>query len=295
MPVGAPTTGMGEVFQIALPRLVVDIERDGMPSILGVNPLFLKTFGVDVSGFKFPPATVETMIQAGIQHVELASIGDRLVILVNGKPMPQLDWNEEAMQRALALARVFDVQNTETISKLLPWVTRLGLNIVVRFPRDGAAEIPLSAPGTVKTLTVSPHTDPPSMIVKFEVKFDQNGEPGILGVTASDLAKLGVTGLGRLAPETILKLQEGNVQHLEIRNKPDGLYLYFNGEPLPRIIWDGQWLANVVEVYGGLDPQGALKPLIEALLPTLDRADIGILLHFPLAPGAQPISSQMHE
>ncbi len=295
MPAGAPTTSTGEIFQIALPRLVVDIDRDGMPSILGISPLFLQAFGVDVSGFTVPPATVQTMMRAEIQHIELASIGDRLVILVNGKPMPQLGWSEESMARALALARVFDVQNTETIAKLLPWVTRLGLNVVVRFPRDGAAEIPISPPGTVKTLTVSPHTDPPSMIVKFEVKFDQNGEPGILGVTASDLAKFGITGLGRLAPETLLKLQGGNVQHLEIRNKPDGLHLYFNGEPLPTLIWDSQLLANVVEVYGKLDPQGALKPLVDVLLPTLDRADVGILLHFPLAPGAQPIPSKMHE
>ncbi len=295
LPSGAATTAAGEIFQIALPRLVVDIDRDGMPSVLGISPLVLKALNVDVSGFAFPPATVETMMRAGIQHIELASIGDRLVVLVNGKPMPQLGWSEESMQRALALARVFDVQNTETIAKLLPWVTRLGLNVVIRFPRDGAAEIPISSPGTVRTLSIRPHTDPPSMIVKFEVTFDQRGVPGILGVTAEDLAKLGLIDLGRLAPETLLKLQGGNVQHLEIRNKPDGLHLYFNGEPLPKLIWDSQWLANVVEVYGQLEPQGALKPLVDALLPTLDRADIGILLHFPLAPGAQPIPSKMHE
>lgn len=290
------TTGSGEIFQIALPRLVIDLDRAGVPSLLGISPTFLKAFNVDVSGLAVPPATVDMLVQAGIQHVELAAVGDRLVILVNGMPLPQLGFSEASMQRALDLARVFDVQNTETIAKVLPWVTRLGLNVVVRFPRDGAAEIPLSTPGTAKTLTISPLTDPPSLITKFEVRFDQDGTAGILGLTTRDLAELlGGASIGGLDPTTLLKLQGGNIQNLEVRNKPDGLHLYANGEPLPMLIWDTQLLANLVQVYGQLDPQGALKPLIDALVPTMDRADIGILLHFPLAPGAEAIPAQMHD
>jgi hypothetical protein len=282
--------------QIALPRLVIDLDRDGVPSLMGINPLFLKAFNMDVSSFAVPADTVNMMMKANIQHIELASVGDRLVIMVNGKPMPQLGWNEASLQRALALAGVFDVQNTATISKLMPWVTRLGLNIIVRFPRDGAAEIPLSTPGAAKDLTISPLADPPSLITKFEVKFDQDGTAGILGVTTRDLAELlGGASIGGLDQQTLLKLQSGNIQHLEIRNKPDGLHLYTNGEPLPTLVWDTQLLTNLVEVYGQLDPQGALKPLIDALVPTMDRADVGILLHFPLAPGAQAIPAQMHD
>ncbi len=296
MPADTPATGTGEVFQIALPRLVIDLDRDGVPSVLGISPTLLKAFNMDVSGFALPPETVKTMMEANIQHIELASVGDRLVIMVNGKPMPQLGWSETSLQKALDLAAVFDVQNTETIGKLLPWVTRLGLNIIVRFPRDGAAEIPFSEPGTAKNLVISPLTDPPSLITKFEIRFDADGTAGILGVTTRDLASLlGGASIGGLDPQILLKLQNGNIQHLEVRNKPDGLHLYTNGEPLPTLIWDTQLLANLVEVYGQLDPQGALKPLIDALVPTMDRADIGILLHFPLPAGAQAIPAQMHD
>lgn len=289
------STGSGEIFQIALPRLVIDLDQNGVPSLMGINPLFLKALGVDVSGFAVPPDLVNTMTKAGIQHIELAAVGDRLVILVNGKPMPQLGFSEGSMQRALDLAAVFNVQNTDTIGKLLPWVTRLGLNVVLRFPRDGATEIPLSTPGAAKALKISPITDPASLITKFEVKFDQDGTPGILGVTAHDLANLTGASIGGLAPETLAKLQASKIQHLEVRNKPSGLHLYVNGEPLPMLIWDSQLLANLVAVYGQLQPNGALKPLVDAFLPTMDRADIGILLHFPVAPGAQAIPAKMHE
>jgi len=297
-PAGPPTTATGEIFQIALPRLVIDFDQQGVPSLLGISPLFLQAFGVDVSGFAVPQDTVKTMMEANVQHVELAAVGDRLVILVNGKPMPHLGFNEAGLQRAIYLANVFDLldaQTTESVAKLMPWVTRLGLNVAVRFPRDGTAEIPLSQPGTAKATSISPHTDPPSLIVKFEVKIDQAGVPGILGVTTNDLAQLGITGLGRLAPGTLAKVQNSNVQHLQVRNKPDGLHLYINAEPLPMLIWDTELLTNLVEVYGQLDPQGAFKPLVDVLLPTMDRADIGILLHFPLAPGAQPITAKMYD
>ncbi len=172
-----------------------------MPSTIGINPLFLKAVGVDVSSFAVPPDLVNTMMKAGIQHIELAAVGDRLVILVNGKPMPQLGFSEGSMQRALDLAAVFNVQNTDAIGKLLPWVTRLGLNVVLRFPQATRPRSPISKPGTAKALTISPITDPASLITKFEVTFDQAGQPGILGVTTQDLASLTGAAIGGLAPK----------------------------------------------------------------------------------------------
>ena len=294
-PSGAARTASGEIFQIALPRLIVDLDENGVPSVMGVNPLLLKALGVDVSSFAVSPDTVGMLTQAGIQHVELTAVGDRLVIQVNGKPMPQLGWTEDSMKGALNLASSLGVQSTDAIRKLLPWVTRLGLDVVIRVPRGGAAEIPISPAGAAKALKLSPITDLPSLITKFEVKFDADGTPGILGLTTRDLADLGVTNMGGLAPETLAKLQAGNIQHLELRSKSDGLRLYANNELLPTLYWDSQLLTNLVEVYGQLQPQGAFKPLVDAFLPTLDRADIGILLHFPLASDAQPIPATMHE
>lgn len=295
-PSGAAETPSGEIFQIALPRLIVDLDRNGVPSVLGISPLMLSALGVDVAGLAVPPDTVDALVKAGIQHIELASVGDRLGILVNGKPMPQLGWTEASMKQALNLAEAFGLQGADTIGKLLPWVTRLGLDVVIRFPRDGAAEIPVGAAGAIKSLTLSPLSDLPSWVSKLEVKFDPAGTPAILGVSARDLAAFGLKDVNiALAPEFLTKLQGGNIQHLELRSKADGLRLYANGEPLPTLFWDSQLLANLVEVYGLLQPQDTFKPLVDVLGPTLDRADIGILLHFPLASGEQPIPAKMHD
>jgi hypothetical protein len=252
--------------------------------------------GVDLAGMQVPVSTVEQMAKANVQHIEIASVGDRLVFLVNGQPMPHLGWNAKSLEQGLNLLDVLGVQNAGLYQKLLPLVTRLGLNIVLRFPTEpGAAEIPLSEPGTAKKTTITPTTEAASLITKFEIKFDENGVPSIMGVSANDLAALGVGAIGGLSPDMIAKVQAGNIQSMELRMKPDGLHMYVNGELLPLVIWDSALLKNVVDVYSKLSPEAALLPIIQMFLPYLDRADVGILLHFPVASGQVPIPAKMHE
>jgi hypothetical protein len=38
-----------------------------------------------------------------------------------------------------------------------------------------------------------------------------------------------------------------------------------------------------------------MLPLIQAIVPYMDLADIDIMMHFPLASGAQAIPAQMHD
>jgi len=290
------TTPSGEVFQIALPRIVIDVDGEGNPSVLGISPAVLKGLGVDLAGMQVPVSTAEQMAKANVQHIEIASVGDRLVFLVNGKPMPHLGWNSNSLQQGLNLLDVLGVQNAGLYKKLLPLVTRLGLNIVLRFPtQPGAVEIPLSEPGAAKKTTITPTTEAPSLITKFEVKFDENGVPWIMGLSGNDLAALGAGAIGGLSPDMVAKLQTGNIQNLELRMKPDGLHVYVNGEPLPLVIWDSALLKNVVDLYGQLSPDAPLLPVIQAFLPYLDRADVGILLHFPPAAGKELIPAKMHE
>jgi hypothetical protein len=72
--------------------------------------------------------------------------------------------------------------------------------------------------------------------------------------------------------------------------------IYLNNEPLPTLLWDSALLANATTLLSGYLPADSnVQPLIEAFLPTLDRADIDILIHLPLAPGATPIPVEMHD
>lgn len=283
----------GEVFQVALPRLVVDVDTEGNPSVLGINPALLQFFGVDTSTMKVPPATVAQMTAAGIQHIEIAAVGDRIMFFVNGKPLPHLGWSPESLPRALDVADIFmDVQNAQMIRQILPLVTRLGLDIVLRFPRGDAAEIPMIDANLAKEFKPSPSTDPAGMIVKFEVKFDEQGRPGLLALSADDLTAMGVNFA--LPADMLANIQAANLQTVELQTDPASATIYANGEPLPTLIWDTQLLANLMEVVRALATDSPLLPLLEQVVPYLDRADVGIMIHFPVAAGQEVIPAQMH-
>ena len=155
------------------------------------------------------------------------------------------------------------------------------------FQRDpSTAEIPLLDTETVRSFQPTVTTDPASAIVKFEVKFDEQGKPGIMGLDIGSAVEL--------SPELLSNLQKGDIQHAEIRTKPDGAYVYVNNEPLPRLVWDTKTLSNTVEFYSRLSPESALLPLIQQIGPYLDRLDSGILLHFPMAAGKTEIPAELH-
>ncbi len=295
-----PTSGLklpsGEIFQIALPRIVIEVDAEGYPSLLGINPTMLGFLGFDTAAMRLPKETVDLMVEAGIQHLEVASVGDRIVLVANGKLLPHLGWNAGSLAKLMDVLDVFQVQNAKLIRTLAEPITRLGLDVVIRFPvAPGAAAIPLAEQSTVYKLKLTPYTDPPSLITKFEVRFDEQGQPSVLGLKASDLMGPEAGNIRLLQQDTLDKLRQGNIQHIELRTKPESAYIYVNGEALPQLIWDSTLLANLVELLSKLAPDMALLPLIQALAPYADRADIGILLHFPLAPGVQAIPAQMHD
>ncbi len=294
-PTTGPTTSSGELFQIALPRLVVDVDAEGNPTILGISPALLKAVGVDVSGFKLPKELVDQFTAAQIQHLEIASVGDRLMFFANSKPLPHLGWTPDSLNRMLALLKTMKVENADSIRTILPVITRLGLDVVLRFPRPAAtAEIPFVDTGTVRSFQPTVTTQPASAVIKFELRFNEEGRAGMMTLTPEDLASLGMGALVQLSPDTLSNLKSGNIQHAEIRTKPDGAYVYINNEPLPRLIWDTQLLANAVELYQKLSPEAQLLPLIKQIAPYLDRADLGILLRFPRTADKSEIPAELH-
>jgi hypothetical protein len=92
-----------------------------------------------------------------------------------------------------------------------------------------------------------------------------------------------------LDQETLQRLQKANIQHLLVRTKPGGIYLYSNGKPLPYLVWDARFLANAAELYGKLAPDSPYRELINMVAPGLDRADIDVLVNMPKAANAPAI------
>jgi hypothetical protein len=292
----APSTngGGGETFMLALPRMVVDVDTAGNPVVFGLNTGMVSRFlGADLSSFRVDPKTVKQMTDANVQHVEMRQVGDAMLVLVNGKPLPHIGWTDSSLQEAMDVAGALNVKNADLYKRLLPLVRRLGLDLVMRFPRQpGAAEIPLGNPD--QTVQLSPSSDPASAIVKFEVKYDENGAPSIMGIGGQDLAGMGIKGAGNLSPATLSNLQQHNIQNIELRVKSDGVHVYKNGNPLPTLAWDDALLKNLTDFYAQTNPNDPNLPFMQLLLPWMSKADVDILVHFPVAAGQQPLPAQMH-
>lgn len=293
---GAQTEG-GETFVIALPRIVVDFDQAGTPSIMGLSLADAgRLMGQNFPNFVIPPAMVQTMTNANIQHLEIRQTGSGLAMFANGKAMPYLGWSDASLQQANDLAGVLLSQNTMQVRKFMPILRRLGLDIVLRFPRQsGTAEVPLVNPDDALKIATAQVTSPASAIVKFEIKYDDRGQPGVLGITTADLSSMGInTASFSLAPSTLQLLQQKNIQFLELRSKGDGLFVYVNGQPLPNIVWDDTFLTNAADLYAQMNPGSPYNTLVKQFVPLINKADVGLLIHFPLAAGAKPIAAVMH-
>jgi hypothetical protein len=290
-------TESGEVFQLALPRLEIAFDAQGNPTVLGMKLSDVGAMlGQDLSTLKMDPALINWMTNANIQHIEMRQTGDSLALLINGKPMPHLAWDAKALNQAMDVAALF-LPGSEnlftTIKKFLPLVSRLGVDATLRFPlQKGATAIPLADPSVALT-PVNPSKDPASIILKFEVKYDDQGVPSVLGLSGYDLAALGLPLPVAIDKGVLKNIQSQNIQNVAFRTQPDGMYIYLNGNRLPGLAWDKQLLKNAAEAYAQMNPTSPVIPTINMLLPMLDTLDIGIMTKFPLAPGAKEIPAQM--
>lgn len=284
---GAAATTPGseaEPFMVALPRIVIHVDAGGNFSAFGLTPAL---FGMDV---RFPQPLLDTLIAADIQHLEIRTFGHGLTIFVNGKLLPYIGWDDEALLQSADLAQAVMGQDLSTVKKLLPIVRRLGLDIVVRLPKQsGAADIPLISSDESDKVAPQPSAGPPTAIVRLDAKIDDKGLPGIFDVTADDLAALGVSMAPLLDADTLARLQAANIQHLLVRSKPGGLFFYVNGKPLPHLVWDSRFLTHVAELFGQLMPDSPYRVLVTENAAGLDRADINILVLLPRAAGVQEV------
>jgi hypothetical protein len=300
MPAKAPETASGEQFVIGLPPLTVTFDETGKPGVEGVPiEAIAQSLGVPIQLPAINPYYVEWMKNANIQHVELRQTGDGLALLVNGKLLPYLSYKDGSLEAAGELARMFGgpqgAQVADMIAKVAPIAKRLGLSVVLKFPTaDGAAEIPLATDEVVMAPPATPD-GPPSAVMQFEVKYDENGVPSIMGISAQDLAALGINAPMALDPLYIQLAQANNFQNMQLSSRPDGLHLYVNGVELPSIAWDSKMLTNAVDVYGQMNPgiPGNYLDVIKQLIPLLGKTDASVLVHLPVAPGAEVIPAKI--
>jgi hypothetical protein len=301
MPAAAPQTETGETFVIALPRIVLTFDEQGNPGVEGVALEDIARslgFALDLSQYRIDPFYPAWMEAANIQHIELRQTGDGIALLVNGALMPSLSFGDGSLQRIADVAPLLGQNGPavgQLIAKFAPLVQRLGLSVVLKFPmQDGAADIPYG-PADIKLAQLQPAGVDPSAVAKFEVRYDEQGVPSILGISARDLQALGLNANVALAPNVLGQLQANNVQHVQLSSRSNGMYMWVNGNPLPAIAWDNTSLQNALQVYEQMNPgvPRAYLELIRTFVPMLAQTDVSIMVHFPPQLGVAVIPAKM--
>lgn len=279
-------SGCGSDFRLALPRIVVEIDSEGYPSVIGISG---RAFGAQV----LAPSLVQQISQSNLQHVELAWRPEGVFIWANAKPLTALTLNEQSFRVVSELVKRFGVANPseDPIAGLGLWLARvLQLNVVLKFPlQPNAAEIPLRderAP-----LPTGGSAAAPASIVGLKLSFDENGVPAFLGVSFTELQQLAGVDLSAtfLPRETVQQLVAAGVQHITIRTTPEGIKLWVNADQVTTLIWSEEMLSNTAETVGNLrllDP--AVATVVKQFVPLVNQLDANIVLRFPTG-GAAPI------
>lgn len=276
-------------FVLALPRLVVDIDENGMPSIAGISPDLLALFGVDVQQFAMDPQIVQWFTMANVQHIELVQKDDGIYVFVNGVLMPHLGWDTQDLENMTdAMTKLGMVKpEFQTILKfLVPFIQHTGLDVVLRFPKQPTAEeIPLrDVNEPIETPVASEGQT--MAVVKATVTFDEHGVPSIMGLSTQELADAGLNGLRTvgLAPETVQKMQEAGIHKITIQSTPNGLIFWINDEQLPYLVWNDEYLNRAADLYAQLyfmPEYERQRELVKTLLPALANIDGEVTFVFP--------------
>ncbi len=277
-------------FVLALPRLVVDIDSEGMPSVAGISPELLALVGVDISQFAMDPQYVDWFTRANVQHIELMQKDDGMYIFVNGVLMPHLGWSGDELNTLTDTLTKLEVVKPEwqSVFKLVvPIIEHTGLDVVLRFPTQPDAEaIAMRDANAPIEMPTKSEAKSSAAIVKVHLSFDENGVPSLMGVSTEDLTKAGLgdlSGLG-LAPQTVQSLQEAGINTVTAKTTPEGLIFWINGEQLPYLVWSDDYLNKAADLYAQLyftDEYEQNRNAIKTLLPLLANIDGQVTLDFP--------------
>jgi hypothetical protein len=296
-------------FMLALPRFEVSYNRDGVPSIGPLNPVMLArlTGGMVPSDtMKLPAGWVDYFTSTDTQHVELMQKDDGLYIWVNGKRLPNIAYDAETLknlsqlsERSDSLQAIgFSRNEASFISRSLPVLNRLGLNLLVRFPRrDDSADIAVRDTKQ-KTLPFSGAKKPDAASrVSVAVTYDDNGDATLHGLSEAQFVEIfGVPSgeLLALESEFVAELKRRNIQHLALRSEGDGLAVRVNGKSLPSMQCDAECLTNFGSAFGALNTYPEYESLnapMQSFMPMLRDVDAQLVLRFPAPAGVEPIEA----
>jgi hypothetical protein len=285
-------------FALALPRIVVDIDKEGVPSVAGVSPEVLKTMSMgqfDPSILRVPKEYVDWFTRANLQHFEIVHKDDGIFLFANGKPLPHIGYPADSVANIGDLVSQLGVLQpayASMIKMALPFISNIGADVAFKFPlKEGESPIAFADPSSMQMLAAA--DEPPAAMARVNVKYNDEGVPSIMNVSSRDLGNaIGYDlSLLELTPDMVNYVKNTGIQHITLHSTPNGVLLWVNDKMLPNLVWSDEFLKNGVDTFGQLyyttDPN--LLKALQVMLPALSKVDAEAVLHFPVKEGAQAI------
>jgi hypothetical protein len=254
---------------------------------------------------------VASLVEADIQHVTVASRGDGLFLLVNGKAMPAIAWDAERVSSLVDVLGQFQDDGNgayllqpaayTVVRQALPAIQRVGFRIDLRFPR-GDSERVIALPddaafAPAKTVVAgdgSPERE--GRELGISVRYVADGEgwvPTVMGFALSDASLFdesvdsGSADL-RLRDDLRKRLIAKGIRRIDVEARADGLFVEVDGRALPYLAWDETTLRNLSDAVELLYPDDEDIPADRGWLRTVrdtgprwSQLSMALTVHFP--------------
>ena len=282
-----------------LPALVVAYDSAGQPSVgsmpLGdLQALLPPTL---LSQLTLDQATIDRLVAAGIQHVQISNTPSGLRILVNGQPLPTLVWDATSLDNLLQLLEPLEPTAVASVGSLLDTTTNLGVGVVVQLPvPPGIEAIPLVVAGegsnaaaaeTARQAFLTSAGGTP--VVQIPVRYSPDGAWTVQGLSDTEWQALTGIPFGyiRLNPDLIEGAVKAGINQVIVQTDADGIHVTLGERELPYLRWGDGEIRTMLDlaVRLGLVQEETLNPdmldlLVKQLLPALQATDLRIVVSF---------------
>lgn len=305
---GAASGALRRSFMIALPRVEVRFDREGMPSIAGVTPLLLERVSlgaIHADSFRVDKGWIDYFTSTNVQHIELLQNDTGLYMWVNGRRMPNVSFTAQELDNLSTLAedaralQILGLSNNRAslIQRAVPLLRRFGLNLLVRFPAT-------TGTSAIATRNVRERATPAARVAKRDaagsiqigLRYDEKGDPWLEGLTDREFAEVFGVDVMTLAlePAFVSDIGRRGIREIAVRSEADGLALSINEQALPAMQCDLTCLNDLGETLSILNTYPETEYLnesVRAMLPTLRDIDAEFVLRFP-PPAANAAQSE---
>lgn len=304
----APRTGAGSSAAMAmddelvidLPAIVIDFDTHGHASIGGIPAAEMGAMaGADLSTLALSPDWVSYFSMTNIQHLQVNNAAEGLAVLVNGQPVPSLEWDENSLVATAGALESLGIA-IPVLDKVLPLVQQLGIGVIMRFPvAAGNDVIPFSVMGDGSAAEMAQAAQaeflaavgaPPK--INLPIVYQADGSYSVGDLSDADWTAL--TGVPwnalRLDPSAISGLTGAGITSMALATDQHGIHVSLNGNELPAIGWGNGEVLHVLNLAGQMGIWEAYMPgmdmtdmmaTVESLLPVVQTTNANISIYLP--------------